>query len=207
MSGRPKKKKLEYITPTGLRGKRYWTDKMITDLLGEPDKVVPNPHYRVAAPMKLYLMSRVKAIETVLDVDAMKKNRERRSAAARQAAANRAYTCNLQCEFDEPLAVVVAKGAARNEEMREYYRSEYEAYVERCMRRGDDPEPMRGTNYPEVEAEHRWAINYLRHECTAYDSLLYRLGGSARDDLRERVHEAIGEAYPELAESAMEMTY
>ena len=52
-------KKPEYITPTGLRGKRDWTDTMIKKLLGSPDKTAPNPHYRYAPEMKLYLLDRV----------------------------------------------------------------------------------------------------------------------------------------------------
>ena len=52
-------KKPEYITPTGLRGKRGWTDTMIKILLGTPDKTAQNPHYRRAPEMKLYLLDRV----------------------------------------------------------------------------------------------------------------------------------------------------
>ena len=53
----------QYITPAGLKGKRGWTDQMIHKLLGEPDKVAPNPHYRTAAPMRLYLVGRVEQAE------------------------------------------------------------------------------------------------------------------------------------------------
>ena len=52
-------KKPEYTTPTGLRGKRGWTDTMIKKLLGKPCKTAPNPHYSRAPEMKLYLLDRV----------------------------------------------------------------------------------------------------------------------------------------------------
>ena len=48
-------------------------------------------------------------------------------------------------------------------------------------------------------------MNYLRHERTSYDSLLFNMGDIARHILRERIHAAIGDAYPELLKSAMRL--
>lgn len=56
-------KKPKYITPTGLRGKRNWTNIMIKKLLGSPDTIAPNPHYSCAPEMKLYLLDRVIEVE------------------------------------------------------------------------------------------------------------------------------------------------
>ena len=202
----------KYITPTGLRGKRYWTDKMIRDLLGEPDKTAPNPHYSNASPMRLYLLDRVDAIDATLDTDAMRAARERRSAAARQAAVTRkanipkrAAACDLQCDFGEPLEEVRREAAVANENIREYHREEYDKYAARCRRRGQKPLPRRGPRHPGVPAEDRWAVNYLRHERTDYDLWLYKLGSAARRVLRRRIHEEIARAYPELEAAAMGM--
>ena len=52
-----------YITPAGLKGKRGWTDSKIRKLLGKPDKIEPNPHYKSAAPMRLYDIGRVEQAE------------------------------------------------------------------------------------------------------------------------------------------------
>ena len=209
----PPPKSPRYITPTGLRGKRYWTDKMIQDLLGEPDEMVDNPHYRSAAPMRLYLLSRVDAIESTLDVEAMKQARLKRSAAARRAVKTkqknletRVSTINLNCRFDEPLALVRSKAATANEEIVAYHEREYQAYVERCLDRGEEPEPRRGPAHPEVAAEDRWAVNYLRHERSSYDYLLYEFGSWARDILRRRIHQEIAKTYPELGKAATQMT-
>lgn len=209
----PPPKAPRYITPTGLRGKRYWTDKMIQDLLGEPDEMADNPHYRSAAPMRLYLLSRVDAIESTLDVEAMKQARLKRSAAARRAVATRQknlemriFTINLNYRFDEPLALVRSKAATANEEIVAYHEREYQAYVERCLARGEEPEPRRGPAHPKVAAEDRWAINYLRHERSSYDDLLYEFGSWARDILRRRIHQEIAKTYPELREAATRMT-
>lgn len=208
----PPPKAPKYITPTGLRGKRYWTDKMIQDLLGGPDATARNPHYRSAAPMRLYLLSRVDAIESTLDVEAMKQARLKRSAAARRAVATRQknlemriFTINLNCRFDEPLALVRSKAATANEEIAAYHEHEYQAYVERCLARGKKPEPRRGPAHPEVAAEDRWAVNYLRHERSSYDDLLYEFGSWARDMLRRRIHREIAKAYPDLREAAVRM--
>jgi hypothetical protein len=51
-----------WLTMAGLR-ERGWTDAMIRDYLGEPDAKRPNPRYRTAAPMKLYLAERADAAE------------------------------------------------------------------------------------------------------------------------------------------------
>ena len=46
-----------HLTMSGLR-ERGWSDAMIRDYLGDPDATRPNPRYRSAAPMKLYLAER-----------------------------------------------------------------------------------------------------------------------------------------------------
>jgi len=43
--------------------KRGWTDGEIAKLLGEPDATKTNPHYKCAAPMRLYALTRVEAAE------------------------------------------------------------------------------------------------------------------------------------------------
>lgn len=51
-------KKPEYLSTLKLK-ERGWTDGMIRRFLGEPDATRPNPHYKCAAPMKLYELKRV----------------------------------------------------------------------------------------------------------------------------------------------------
>lgn len=48
----------DYITKATIKADYGLTDSLIKKL-GEPDKVVPNPHYRSSAPMQLYLRERV----------------------------------------------------------------------------------------------------------------------------------------------------
>ncbi len=47
-----------YITKTKAKEKYYLTDKMI-GLIGEPDLLLKNPHYKKAAKMQLFLIDRI----------------------------------------------------------------------------------------------------------------------------------------------------
>ena len=68
----------EKITPTRLISERGWTKGLINELLGEPDLFVDNPHYKSAAPMRLYFLDRVKHIEQTSDVfKARRKDRQK----------------------------------------------------------------------------------------------------------------------------------
>ena len=75
--------KQEYITPTGLQGKRGWTDTMIRNLLGEPDRTARNPHYKSAPPMKLYLLDRVIDAENSVKFTKYVPDPKRKKAAAK----------------------------------------------------------------------------------------------------------------------------
>ena len=60
MGSQVKLQKPVWITPARLKSERGWTDGLIKRYLGEPDKLVPNPHYRRArAKMRLYDLARV----------------------------------------------------------------------------------------------------------------------------------------------------
>lgn len=70
----------EYISVSGICGKRKgWTKGRITKFLGEPDKLVRNPHYSTAAPMRLYDLDRVEAAEaTTKFQDSIAKTEDRK---------------------------------------------------------------------------------------------------------------------------------
>jgi hypothetical protein len=59
-----------------------WTDALVTKFLPEPDQIKSNPHYRLAAPMKLYLKERVERIEAT---DQFKEAKEKSSSRKRSA--------------------------------------------------------------------------------------------------------------------------
>ena len=65
---------------------RGWTEAMIRDLLGEPDFRVDNPHYKTAAPRRLWLMRKVEAIEATPEFTRRKDRAARQCAAAARGA-------------------------------------------------------------------------------------------------------------------------
>ena len=69
----------EKITQTRLISERGWTKGLINELLGEPDVFVDNPHYKSAAPMRLYFLDRVKHIEQTSDVFKSRRKDRRKS--------------------------------------------------------------------------------------------------------------------------------
>ena len=69
----------EKITQTRLISERGWTKGLISELLGEPDVFVDNPHYKSAAPMRLYFLDRVKHIEQTSDVFKSRRKDRRKS--------------------------------------------------------------------------------------------------------------------------------
>lgn len=56
-------KEPQFISKAGLIGKRNWTEKLVKMFMPHPDKEAKNPHYKSAAPMKLYSLDRVERIE------------------------------------------------------------------------------------------------------------------------------------------------
>ena len=65
---------------------RGWTEAMIRDLLGDPDLMVDNPHYKSASPMRLWRVHRVEAAEADPGFVAERERAERRCAAAAKGA-------------------------------------------------------------------------------------------------------------------------
>lgn len=51
------------VTQSTVLSRPGWTPGAIKRFLGEPDATAPNPHYRRASPMRLYLLARVEAVE------------------------------------------------------------------------------------------------------------------------------------------------
>ncbi|MGH3189614.1 MAG: hypothetical protein ACRDPY_17905 [Streptosporangiaceae bacterium] len=76
------------IGAVGLK-ERGWTESMIRDLLGDPDLRVDNPHYKSAAPMRLWRLQRAEAIEATPGFAAARERGERQCAAATRAAETR----------------------------------------------------------------------------------------------------------------------
>jgi hypothetical protein len=79
---------VECIGAPGLRH-RGWTEAMIRDLLGQPDVLTDNPHYKTAAPRRLWRLRKVEAAEALPGFAARKERAARQCTAAGRAAETR----------------------------------------------------------------------------------------------------------------------
>jgi hypothetical protein len=75
---------LECVGAPGLK-QRGWTEAMIRDLLGEPDLYADNPHYKTAAPRRLWRLRKVEAAEAGPEFTQRRERAKRQSAAAAKA--------------------------------------------------------------------------------------------------------------------------
>ena len=98
------------IGAPGLK-ERGWTESMIRDLLGDPDLRVDNPHYKTAAPMRLWRVQRAEAAEALAEFAAARERAERQCAAAAKAAETRAVFKALA--GSKPVTVRLSDGTVR----------------------------------------------------------------------------------------------
>lgn len=104
------KEKKEYWTESTLLKERGWSKGQIAKLLKNPDKLVPNPHYRKAPQMRLYAQSRVLAAEASPEFIAFKASAPTRAekAATRRQRQRQLLINQLSCPSVAPLAIYEA---------------------------------------------------------------------------------------------------
>ncbi|MEY9873572.1 hypothetical protein ABH931_003061 [Streptacidiphilus sp. MAP12-33] len=188
-----------HLSLAGLRH-RGWTPSMVAKLLGPPDLTVRNPHFRGAAPSRLYAVARVEAAETTDAFTALAGAASRRAACSRAASERRRRLVlteigGVQIHVPRLTPECLSRRALAHRNQRDAQRA--------CRREDHHALPAR-IDAAEPGALRRWQVNYLRHALTDYDALLDGLHGAtgraeAERLLRRRVYEAIGAAYPQLA--------
>ena len=185
---------------TRVLAERGWTEAAIKRFLGEPDRRVPNPVYRSAAPARLYAIARVEAAEDTTEWRAWRLAADGRSARGKTAAeTRRAQTITEVAALDIRVPVMdlgrLAVLAVEHRNVRD---------ADRAWDRGwDDSDPAEVDGVDQGTL-HRWMVNYLRHRQTSYDADLSGLYGrvgraEAQAAIRRRVYDVIAEAYPSLA--------
>ncbi|WP_405858303.1 hypothetical protein OG407_14750 [Streptomyces sp. NBC_01515] len=192
-----------HLSAAGLRA-RGWTVGMVRQLLGEPDLLRVNPHFRAAPRIRLYCVERVEAAERSEEFRAVAAAAARRSAAARVAARRRRreVLARIAAEPIDVPRLAPQKLAALAVEHRD--RRDGERAYER---RGTLPDgaAVRGGSADVADVPDRWKVDYLLHRLARHDELLNGLHGgagwvAAEELLRRRVYAAITEAYPLLAQ-------
>lgn len=188
----------DYTTRTRLK-EQGWTDGMIKKMLGEPDATRPNPHYKSAAPMALYELKRVKKVEkTTTFKTEMEKAAQRKQSAQKavRTKTERAKQYAMTVKVSVPTMdynLLVKRACCSYNDWHEYDRyGRHNEYFTPADSMHSDPDFL-----------HRITMNYLRHECTAYEQQLYKLFGKtgineAHDILQRRINDEICRIYPQL---------
>ncbi len=174
-----------------------WTKAMIEALLPEP-KLVENPHYRKAAPMKLFRERDVlEAMKSEEYKQALEKANRRKMSAKKATETKKKLLAENMKAFADSITVIVIDDdklidktiAAKNRwyDLNEkYYEEIYESSV--------DPDTLQ-----------RWIVNYIRHNLVHYDDGLYLMKGKVGGDevyfsYKKAIMEKIAAAYPKYAE-------
>jgi hypothetical protein len=171
-----------YITLSGLK-ERGWTDSIIKKMNLLPDKLTKNPRYNKAAPMKLYLISRIEEIEKTeqfSDLSVKSQSRKKSAEKAVETKIAKLYkyveTVPIEIEYvPEPQVTLDAINAYND-----WHDFDYN-YVNPVSLDSDEMflTRIRG--------------NYIRHNLTNYDEILAEIKG----------HTGIKEVYPDLKRKVM----
>jgi hypothetical protein len=186
--------------------KRGWSKALVAELLGEPDKLGINPHYKSGPPTRLYLQSRVEEAERSPKWISSQEGRDGRREAAALAVKTKTETLMAQIE-----QLVVRLPRLDNDELMSLaVRNKNTSIPDWVIERGD-------ARFAVLEDLHPWpdydefrdriCVNFLRHGATSYDRVLRGIYGrvakrEAHRRLSKKIYDAIAEAYPMLAREA-----
>lgn len=175
----------QYFSVRQLEG-RGWTERLVRLYLKVPDRTEPNPHRRSGAPKRLYLRTRVLAIESSSDEFVKDKAR------------SESYSGRLQVQSDAKRLhlEMLVRGIVLPALTTPW------ADVQRAARelRFSNPSNM---NRPESELAVEVLIGTMKSLDWHLDEFMYHSGiREARKLLRRRMLAHIIDNYPELADAA-----
>jgi hypothetical protein len=155
----------DFASMAGIRHRQHgWTLSLIRRFLGEPDTTAPNPRYRSAAPMKLYSMARVTAIEASEDFQkAVEKSSRRVSAALAIAERKRSELIAAMRAIE-----ITVRALPRDKLLRHAIQN----YNGRQLDRYDGGEVNSASITSDALFLERIQVNYIRHCLTSYDNVL-----------------------------------
>lgn len=188
-------KKPAYLCKSQVK-KLGFSEKMIKELLPEPEER-PNPHYRKAAPMKVWT---TEVIQTVMRTSEYEEAHQ--AYAVRSAAARKPY--ERKCEETQELLQELVEGIR----VKVIPLDELEKRAVRHRQRWYDANrPYEDFNAEEAgdRTRNRWMVNCIRHELTSYEVMLRRMQGRSGSEgaycrIFAAVLDAIADAYPTFRE-------
>ncbi len=180
-----------YLSKKALKA-RGWTDALIEDLLGAPDRTPVNMHYKSGPRVSLYTQVRVVNAEATDKFQAIQKDR-----APRRAAATKAVETKRQQTEDYVSGVKIEVPVFPDEELLRRAVNHYNA-----LHGGRSDFEMAAESSDRGFLD-RICVNYVRHCCTGYEHHLARTAGAvgsagAYVDIKMAVLDAIADAYPDL---------
>ncbi len=196
-----------------------WTKTMLKNLLPEPTER-PNPHYKCAAPMKLWEQDKVlEVMETEDFKKALEKASKRKNAAKSAVKTKEKRLKEKMVEIANSFEIriipddeLIEKVLKHNEERIEnnlwqsmlyyerkvdrYIYDEYESYDDVCQEYEDACYEYENFTLrtPNEETLNRWVVNYIRHNLVNYDYTLGENRGKVGKD----------EAYPVYKKAVLE---
>ena len=186
----------EFITKAGLK-ERGWAEAAISRFVPDCDQITPNPRFKKAAPLELYLLTRIENIEQsngfkefALASD-KRKDAEPNVDETKQELLAELKGCNIVVT-SEPLDKVRCDAIDAYNGHQDWI-CEYEFREIRFATKDSDP------NFLD-----RITVNYLRHQLSdSGNRLVQLLGPTGKDEaykaLRDKILLAIAERYPDLA--------
>lgn len=178
---------------------RGWTQTLIKQFLGQPDKIRGNPRGRY--PISLYSIDRINTVEDTEDwIVANSKSLIRRQASAKGRATKykklREYIDNMKIDVPKlEREQLIKKACANYNAMQNYYG------------RSGKASPKDAEEFLD-----RISVNYLRHELDDYEDALDHIKGKAGKsevylEIKDNVLDAIAEAYPYLGKECTSQSY
>lgn len=182
---------------------RGWTDKAIELFLISPDKISPNPYYKSAHPMKLYLIKRVEKIEKSKQFKEFQNDNAKRINASKKAVdtkrerilveVNKWVITLSKMDYQE----VVMNAIESYNHFKQHIAIEREHYdFELATKNSGD------------EFIERITVNYLRHILSNYDVKLEQIFGKVGKSeaytlLNDKIYSKISDTYPQLERECM----
>ncbi len=185
----------EYCSHNALL-RRGWTETGIKRFLNTPDKIVPNPHYRNSADMKLYLLLRVESTEQSMEYKSFcEKNKGRKEAASKAVRTKKEKLLRRVADWE----IYIPR-----QHLTDVIQDAIGSYNNMKSDRSDDGflfEPA--TIHSDKEFLYRITVNFLRHRCNSYERQLGEIAGKVGTKdayilLNQNIFQRISEIYPEL---------
>ena len=173
------------ITQSRIIEEYGWTKSLISKFL--PDPVLKaNPHYRKAAPMRLWDEDTVKQVMTTSEFqDAMEKANKRKKSASK--AVETKYS-NMNHSVQLFIDSITIKVLSDEELKTKALKAKQEWYLKNAYTANE-------------ETINRWIVNYIRHNLVSYDNFLGSIDGKvgsveAYPEVKIAVLEKIANTYP-----------